>query len=427
VPWLLSMSRVSMECSIQPDEREVARVGVRTHVAEAAMTRPSAAFPRLIDVGEYQACTFDLSAPPWEGAPGASDWIHVFRISLDEFVRRASRASDEDGGGMDAPARARAFEEDFLRVLKAYECDAAAACAPDWCPKPLPTLDCLWLCRLRERALRVHGFEDIFREVKASQNEQACRMLPALLRELDQVQDERVQMERLVRGLLAGNTFDLGATASARAFQDGESTSGSVESFFETCEALPDRPWMVDDMDAYLHAWCDEAAWRRHHRKAVVFVDNAGADAVLGALPFARQLAKREMDVVLAANRSPSINDVTASELETTLVDAKENDEFLRSVGEKVRVVDSGNELPVIDLKDVSMQLANEAEDADLVVLLGMGRALETNLHVKLDCDCLRVARVKHKEVAHLLRGELFGCVVKWTTGIRSNKGRSAS
>lgn len=252
-------------------------------------------------------------------------------------------------------------------------------------------------------------------------------MLPDLLRRLDQMQDERVQMERLVRGLLAGNTFDLGATASARAFQDGESTSGSVESFFETCEALPDRPWMVDDMDAYLHAWCDQVAWRRDHRKAVVFVDNAGADAVLGALPFARQLAKREMDVVLAANRSPSINDITASELETTLVDAKENDVFLRNVGEKVRVVDCGNELPVIDLKDVSMQLATEAVDADLVVLLGMGRAVETNLHVELDCDCLRVARVKHKEVAQLLRGELFGCVVKWTTGSQSSKGRSAS
>lgn len=420
------MSRASMTFT-QLEEREVARVRNHTHVAKAAMARPSAAFPRLVDEGAYQACTFDLSVPPWEGAPGASEWIHVFRASLDEFVRRASSASDEDGGGTDAPARARAFEEDFLRVLKAYECDEAVSCAPDWCPKPLPTLDCVWLCRLRERALRVHGFEDVFRDVKASQNDEACRMLPALLRRLDQMQDERVQMERLVRGLLAGNTFDLGANASARAFQDGESTSGSVESFFETCEALPDRPWMVDDVDAYLQAWCDEAAWRRDHRKAVVFVDNAGADAVLGALPFARQLAKRGMDVVLAANRSPSINDITASELETTLADARKNDEFLRNVGEKVRVVECGNELPVIDLKDVSMQLASEAEDADLVVLLGMGRAVETNLHVELDCDCLRVARVKHKEVAQLLGGELFGCVVKWTRATESSKRRSGS
>lgn len=392
------------------------------HTAITAMACSGAAFPRLRQPNEYRACTFDMSVPPWEDAPGASDWIQVFRASLDEFVRRASCASDEDGGGQDAPARARAFERDFRGVLKAYENDSDAACAPDWCPMPLPTLDCVSLCRLRERAMRVHGFEDVFREVKASQNAQANQLLPSLLSSVDQIQDERAQMERLVCGMLAGNAFDLGASASARAFQHGDASSGSVDAFLRSCDELPDRPWMVDDADAFLDAWSDVATWKRRHVQAVVFVDNAGADAVLGALPFARALAKRDMEVILAANGSPSVNDITAKEMEEVLEEARRNDETLRNVGEKVRVVDSGNELPVIDLMDVSTQLASAAQKADLVVLLGMGRAVETNLYVELECDCLRVARVKHKEVAQLLGGELFGCVVKWTTGIPTEK-----
>ncbi len=46
-----------------------------------------------------------------------------------------------------------------------------------------------------------------------------------------------------------------------------------------------------------------------------MFVDNAGADIVLGMLPFVRELLRMGADVIMAANSQPAINDITAAEL----------------------------------------------------------------------------------------------------------------
>jgi type II pantothenate kinase len=51
-----------------------------------------------------------------------------------------------------------------------------------------------------------------------------------------------------------------------------------------------------------------------------MFVDNAGADIVLGMLPFAREFLRLGCEVVLAANSQPAINDVTSEELRLLLV-----------------------------------------------------------------------------------------------------------
>jgi type II pantothenate kinase len=45
----------------------------------------------------------------------------------------------------------------------------------------------------------------------------------------------------------------------------------------------------------------------------VIFVDNSGADVVLGILPFARQLIKMGARITLAANTYPALNDITVS------------------------------------------------------------------------------------------------------------------
>jgi Damage-control phosphatase ARMT1-like domain len=47
-----------------------------------------------------------------------------------------------------------------------------------------------------------------------------------------------------------------------------------------------------------------------------MFIDNAGADAVLGMIPLAREFLCMGAEVVLAANSHPALNDVTAPELE---------------------------------------------------------------------------------------------------------------
>ncbi|KAK3247606.1 hypothetical protein CYMTET_42897 [Cymbomonas tetramitiformis] len=70
--------------------------------------------------------------------------------------------------------------------------------------------------------------------------------------------------------------------------------------------------------------------------------------------------------------------------------------------------------LQVIDLLYVSPELAQIAQETDLVVLEGMGRAIETNLHAQFTCDSLKLGMVKHPEVAQCLGGGLYDVVCKF-------------
>ncbi len=50
----------------------------------------------------------------------------------------------------------------------------------------------------------------------------------------------------------------------------------------------------------------------------------------------------------------------------------------------RLRVMSSGNDLPVIDLRNVDVKLCDmAAQKCDLVILEGMGRAMETNLNAR--------------------------------------------
>ena len=52
----------------------------------------------------------------------------------------------------------------------------------------------------------------------------------------------------------------------------------------------------------------------------------------------------------------------------------------------------------------VSLALATAAKGVDLVVLEGMGRAIETNLNAQLSCDKLNLGMIKHPEVRHIFQ-----------------------
>lgn len=55
--------------------------------------------------------------------------------------------------------------------------------------------------------------------------------------------------------------------------------------------------------------------------------------------------------------------------------------------------------IQVIDLRKVSPELCEEAMNADLVILEGMGRSIETNLNAQFVCDVLKLGMIKHPEV----------------------------
>ena len=74
-----------------------------------------------------------------------------------------------------------------------------------------------------------------------------------------------------------------------------------------------------------------------------------------GMIPLARELIKNGTFVVLAANETPALNDITAAELRVLLQDCAKVDKLLgRAVQEQViSVVSSGSSLPIIDLTKV--------------------------------------------------------------------------
>ena len=220
----------------------------------------------------------------------------------------------------------------------------------------------------------------------------------------DEIEDNRKRAENLIRGILAGNIFDLGSAQLAEVFaKDGMS-------FLASCQNLVPRPWVIDDLDAFKNKWTKKS-WE----KAVIFVDNSGADIILGILPFARELLRRGTKVILAANDMPSINDVTYTELVEIIDKLKDENGKLSGVDvSNLLVANSGNDLPVIDLSSVSPELAYMANDADLVVLEGMGRGIETNLYAQMKCDSIKIGMVKHPEVAQFLGGRLYDCVFKF-------------
>ncbi|KAL8228334.1 hypothetical protein R6Q57_015918 [Mikania cordata] len=249
------------------------------------------------------------------------------------------------------------------------------------------------------------------------ENAKAISLFKDVVNLNDSIEEEPKRVENLVRGIFAGNIFDLGSATLAELFsKDGMS-------FLASCQNIVPRPWVIDDLDTFISKWAKKP-WKKASYNyfcsifksfAVIFVDNSGADVILGILPFARELLRRGTKVVLAANDLPSINDVTYHELLEIISKLKdENGNLIGVDSQNLLIANSGNDLPVIDLSSVSQELAYLASDADLVVLEGMGRGIETNLYAQFKCDSLKIGMVKHPEVAQFLGGRLYDCVFKF-------------
>ncbi|OAY63282.1 uncharacterized protein At2g17340-like isoform X1 [Ananas comosus] len=357
---------------------------------------PSVPFPLLQTPIEstYRACTIPYRFPsdnPRKATPVEIQWIDLFLNSVPSFRQRA----ESDTSVADAPIKAEKFAQRYTAILEELKKNPESHGGPP---------DCILLCRLRELVLRELGFVDIFKKVKDEENAKAISLFEDVVRLNDAIEDEGKRVENLIRGILAGNIFDLGSAQLAEVFaRDGMS-------FLASCQNLVSRPWVIDDLDAFKMSWTKKS-WK----KAVIFVDNSGADLVLGILPFARELLRHGTKVILAANDLPSINDVTYPELIEIIAKLKDENGQLAGVDASgLLVVNSGNDLPVIDLTAVSPELAFMASDADLVILEGMGRAIETNLYAQFKCDSIKIGMVKHPEVAQFLGGRLYDCVFKY-------------
>ncbi|KAL2936051.1 Pantothenate kinase 2 [Bienertia sinuspersici] len=284
------------------------------------------------------------------------------------------KAVASEGGTDDAKRRGDAFARAFSAHLARLMEEPAA----------YGKLGLANLLELREECLREFQFTDAYRSIKQRENEASLAVLPDLLMELDgmsEVDDFDVFKERM---LGSGNT----------------------------------KP--------------------PPHKRALLFVDNSGADIVLGMLPLARELLRRGTEVVLVGNSLPALNDVTAMELPDIVAEAAKNCDILRRAAEAggllvdaminiqdsskdelpsvpLMVVENGCGSPCIDLRQVSSELAAAAKGADLIILEGMGRAIHTNFNARFKCDALKLAMVKNQRLAEkLLKGNIYDCVCRF-------------
>lgn len=347
--------------------------------------------------------------------PPLEEWIAIFYKSIEYFKGIASRDPSIDVPDEEKQAMAETFAATYKAHLDDIMGRAREAGASFLENETLRSeCNCLHLCRLREECLIKAGFSDPFVAIKHEENMKSIELLSGVCGELDSImatEDDSVLWTTVLKNVCAANIFDLGSEHTKNLFHEEE----NGVCFHTTRRSLPPRPWAIDDVDRF----CSRVKTHTYE-KAMLFVDNAGSDVILGMLPFARQLLASGVckNVVLAANSEPSINDITFKELDALLPRICEVDDRLCKYvsSQRLRVIPSGSGLPVIDLASqcISDEVYEEAKDTDLVVLEGMGRSIETNLYADMAVDTMRIGMVKHHEVAQSLKTTLMNCVVKF-------------
>jgi uncharacterized protein with ATP-grasp and redox domains len=352
------------------------------------------AFPLLADPAGYVACQWHFSGD----TEGLTYWLKLFTdhyagmldLALTDALDRGVPREEAET----QVAQARASFGAYLKHVRAE-------------PEAFGQVTILSLCVARERSLRKAGIPDPYRLAKQRENESAMALVPAVFAEIDALEGAE-RIERIMRGVFAGNIFDLGAVKTIAMFKDG-----NVD-FHDTLSKLKDRPWFYDHLDALCDRWLNGPAYNC----AVVFVDNAGPDVLLGMVPFVRELLRNGTGVILTSNATPTLNDVTHEEL-TGLIDTIAGSDAV--IGDalksgRLELITSGNGAPLIDLMQVNPDLADAVvrRDVDLCVIEGMGRAIETNFDAVFTCDALKLAMIKDKGVGSEIGAEMYDLVLRY-------------
>jgi uncharacterized protein with ATP-grasp and redox domains len=362
---------------------------------DMSKSKEYASFPLLAEPDRYKPCPWDLATDASMRAHWSAVFTKHFPTCLEEAIREGlDRGEPEDELRRHAQTAAR----NFRGWLDKAQHD----------PQRFGTHNILTFCIGRERVLRQANFDDPYRLTKQRENERALALLPDLLNQLDDL-DPPARWARLIEGIFAGNIFDLGAVETASLFEEGKSFD-----FHQVRSKLKPRPWRVDDLDP----WLTRTAAGPAYRSAMLFVDNAGPDVVLGMIPFARQLLRDGAHVILSANLTPSLNDITHDELTTLIATIANLDPQIARACEKrqLELVSSGNGLPLIDLSQVARELCDAVRrcDVDLLVIEGMGRALESNFDARFTCDTIKIGMIKDPAVAQCFDGEMYDLVFRF-------------
>ncbi|PSC76368.1 Pantothenate kinase 2 isoform B [Micractinium conductrix] len=309
-------------------------------------TPSSEPFPLLVDAVEYNPSTIDINSDPAE----MEYWIGILQASreggrrrgrlelarADQIPQVVEKAAVSEGDTPEAQRRAaacgRALDLHLSRLRSK--------------PGAYGQLGLADLFELREECLREFGFSDVYRKDKERENSAALEVLPDLLAEIDEMAPP-ARLLALVQGVLAANIFDWGANACVQLYQ----SASILEMYREARTKLSQRPWRVDDFDAFAEYWFSKSNLNEDgegtvvspYQRVIMFVDNAGADVVLGAIPFARELLRMGAEVVLVANSLPAINDITAAELRSVVAKAAEVCPIIRAARDAAVSAEAAN------------------------------------------------------------------------------------
>lgn len=350
--------------------------------------------PVLKDPDHYTPDIIDLLS----NEAARNYWLVTLERLVEKFVDKAENLNPQNPK---ATEHARACSQKFHNLVEKIKLN----------PLILKPLTVRTLLDYNEENLRVH-FKDAWQLQKETETEQALKEFSDRIKKISLIEDFREKWEELVKGVLAGNVFDWGASAVSNIL-DTSPTFG-LDHAMETIES---RPWFIDDLDLFLNK-----LYKKNYKCAVIFVDNAGIDFILGILPFACELLSLGTQVVLTANSYPSLNDVTYTDLKQYCAQAAEHCHVIKDCIKSKRLVtvENGQKGPCLDLTNIPKELCNLMSEADLVVLEGMGRAVHTNLNAKFEVDSIKMASLKNEWLAKSLGAKQFSVIFKYEPGTAS-------
>ncbi|EGT30162.1 CBN-PNK-4 protein [Caenorhabditis brenneri] len=332
-------------------------------------------------------------------------WIEILDKTIADMTKYAIASQKHCDQQDEVTQRAKDFELDFVNTMNTIKEHHVA----------YGNSNARNLLEVREQILQEKGFDDIYVQKKHEENCTAIAELPnvlAIIDKLKETSDEKTVLEYVSRGLLAGNVFDWGAKEVVKMMN-----SESGLSFQSAINHVEDRPWLFDGFDSF-------HSKHKEYKSVLIFVDNSGFDYILGIIPFARELLRNGSKVIICANTSPALNDLTHREMVNLAPALKKADADLAKFidSEQMMFVQSGQESPCLDARRVHQELNEVVETykTDLVVIEGMGRALHTNFNVQFKCDSLKAAVIKTQWLADRLGGKMFSVVFKHELGVNN-------
>ncbi|XP_063903030.1 4'-phosphopantetheine phosphatase isoform X3 [Zophobas morio] len=315
--------------------------------------------PLLKNPGVYNPDTIDLVNDTKE----RKYWLPCLANMVKKFVGKASFLNP------DYPEAAESAEICFQKfhelVVKAVED-----------PSILEPLSIRTLLEFNEDNLQANNFKDAWYTQKVSESSAALKEFKDRIDFIDSIADFEARWLEIVTGVLAGNVFDWGSTVVADILETSTNFG-----FTQAMSTIEKRPWFRDNLDN----WIDRIK-KESYKEAVIFVDNAGVDFILGILPLE------------AAKNCPIIEKAINTD--------------------QLVMVENGQKGPCLDLANLSpvLELCQVMTSADLVVLEGMGRAVHTNLYAKFTVDSVKLAVLKNEWLAKSLGGQQFSVIFNYET-----------